>query len=87
MEDDALISQWLVEKSVETLPKNLINEAITSHGNQDHAMKAAFVKTLVEKESMLKDLNMALEKWEEEFKLLKWFITFIWYFYLLLKDF
>ena len=35
-------------------------------------MKAAsFVKTLVEKESMLKDLDMALEKWEEEFKLLK----------------
>ena len=88
MEEDALISQWLVDKSVETLPKNLINEAITSHVNQDHAMKAAsFAKTLVEKESMLKDLNMALEKWEEEFKLLKWFITFIWYFCLILKDF
>ena len=50
-----------LEKSVETLRKNLVSEAIASDGNQDHAFKAAsFAKTLVEKESMLKDLNMAL---------------------------
>ena len=61
-----------VEKSVETLPKNLVSEATTSDGNQDHAVKAAsFAKTLGENESMLKDLNMALEKLEEDFKLLK----------------
>ena len=70
-----------VEKSVETLCKNFVSEAIGSDGNRDHAVKAAsFSKTLVEKESKLKDLNMALDKLEEEFKLLKWFITFIWYF-------
>ena len=61
-----------VEKSVETLPKNLVSEATASDGNQDHAVKAAsFAKTLGEKESILKDLNMALEKLEEDFKLLK----------------
>ena len=50
-----------LEKSVETLRKNLVSEAIASDGNQDHAVKAAsFGKTLVEKEGMLKDLNMAL---------------------------
>ena len=50
-----------LEKSVETLRKNLVSEAIASDGNQDHAVKAAsFAKTLVEKEGMLKDLNMAL---------------------------
>ena len=57
-----------VEKSVEILLKNLVSEAIAPDGNQDHAVKAAsLVKTLVEKESMLKDLNKALEKLEEEF--------------------
>ena len=61
-----------VEKSVETQRKNLVSEAIASDGNRDHAVKAAsFAKTLVEEESMLKDLNMALEKLEEDFKLLK----------------
>ena len=61
-----------VEKSVETQRKNLVSEAIASDGNRDHAVKAAsFTKTLVEEESMLKDLNMALEKLEEDFKLLK----------------
>ena len=61
-----------VEKSVETLYENLVSEAIASDGNRDHAMKAAsFAKTLVEKESMLKELNMTFEKLEEEFKLLK----------------
>ena len=50
-----------LEKSVETLRKNLVSEAIASYGNEDHVVKAAsFAKTLVEKESMLKDLNMAL---------------------------
>ena len=49
------------EKSVETLRKNLVSEAISSDGNRDHAVKAAsFAKTLVEKEILLKDLNMAL---------------------------
>ena len=67
-----------VEKSVEILLKNHVSEAIASYGNRDHAVKAASsVKTLVEK---------ALEKLEEEFKLLKLFITFIWYFCLILKD-
>ena len=61
-----------VEKSVETLYENLVSEAIASDGNRDHAVKAAsFAKTLVEKESMLKELNMTFEKLEEEFKLLK----------------
>ena len=63
---------FCVAKSVETLRKNLVSEAIASDGNRDHAMKAAsFAKALIEKESTLKDLNMALEKLEEEFKLLK----------------
>ena len=49
------------QKSVETQRKNLVSEAISSDGNRDHAVKAAsFAKTLVEKEIMLKDLNMAL---------------------------
>ena len=57
-----------VEKSVEILLKNLVSEAIASDGNWDHAVKAAsLVKTLVEKENMLKGLNMALEKLEEEY--------------------
>ena len=57
-----------VEKSVEILLKNLVSEAIASDGNRDHAVKAAsLVKTLVEKENMLKGLNMALEKLEEEY--------------------
>ena len=61
-----------VEKSEETLYENLVSEAIASDGNRDHAVKAAsFAKTLVEKESMLKELNMTFEKLEEEFKLLK----------------
>ena len=61
-----------VEKSEETLYENLVSGAIASDGNRDHAMKAAsFAKTLVEKESMLKELNMTFEKLEEEFKLLK----------------
>ena len=60
-----------VEKNVETLRKNLVSEAIASDGNRDHAVKASFAKTLVEKESMSNNLNMALEKLEEEFKLLK----------------
>ena len=61
-----------LEKIVETLRKNLVSEAIASYGNEDHVVKAAsFAKTLVEKESMLKDLNMALQKLEEDFKLLK----------------
>ena len=69
-----------VEKSVETLRKNVVSEAIASDGNWDHPVKAAsFAKTLVEKEIMLKDVIMALEKLEEEFKLLKLFITFIRY--------
>ena len=43
-----------VEKSVETLRKNLVSEAIASDCNWDHALKAAsFEKTFVEKESML----------------------------------
>ena len=67
-----------VEKSAETLRKNVVSEAIASDGDRDHPVKAAsFAKTLVEKESVLKDLVMALEKLEEEFKLLKLFITFI----------
>ena len=67
-----LKEKMAVEKSVETLRKNLVSEAVASDGNRDHAVKAAsFAKTLVEKESMLKDLNMALEKLEEDFKLLK----------------
>ena len=62
----------VVEKNVETLRKILVSEAIDSDGNRDHAVKAAsFAKTLVEKESTLKDLNMPSEKLEEEFKLLK----------------
>ena len=61
-----------VEKNVETLRKILVSEAIASDGNRDPAVKAAsFAKTLVEKESTLKDLNMPSEKLEEEFKLLK----------------
>ena len=61
-----------IEKSVETLHKNLVSEGIASDGNRDHAVKAAsFAKTLVEQESTLKDHNMALEKLAEEFKLLK----------------
>ena len=57
-----------VEKSVEILLKNLVSEAIASDGNRDHAVKAAsLVKTLVEKENILKGLNMALEKLEEEY--------------------
>ena len=49
-----------VEKSEETLRKNLVSETIASDSNQDHALKAAsFAKTLVQKESMLKDLNIA----------------------------
>ena len=61
-----------LEKGVETLRKNLVSETIASDGNQDHAVKAAsFGKTLAKKESMLKDLNLALEKLEENFKLLK----------------
>ena len=61
-----------VEKSEETLRKNLVSETIASDSNQDHALKAAsFAKTLVQKESMLKDLNIALERLEEELKLLK----------------
>ena len=59
-----------VEQSVETLRKHFFSEAIASDDNRDHAVKAAsFAKTLVEKESMLKELNMTLEKLEEEFKL------------------
>ena len=55
-----------LEKGVKTLRKNLVSEAID--GNQDHAVKAgSFAKTLVEKENMLKDLNMVLEKLEENF--------------------
>ena len=43
---------------------------LPSEANRDHAVKAAsFAKTLVEKESMLQELNMTLEKLEEEFKL------------------
>ena len=56
--------------------KNLVSEAIVS--KQDLAMKAgSFAKASVEKEIMLKYLNMAVEKLEEEFKLSRWFITFI----------
>ena len=52
-----------MEKSVETLRKNLVSEA--SDSNQDHTVKAAsFSKTLVEKESTMKDLNMALRNWK-----------------------
>ena len=58
--------------------KNLVSEAIVSDGKQDLAMKAgSFTKASVEKEIMLKYLNMAVEKLEEEFKLSRWFITFI----------
>ena len=58
--------------------KNLVSEAIVSDGKQDLAMKAgSFAKASVEKEIMLKYLNMAVEKLEEEFKLSRWFITFI----------
>ena len=54
-----------MKKSVETLRKNLVSEANASDGNQDHAVKAAsFSKTLVEKESMMKDLNMTLRNWK-----------------------
>ena len=52
-----------VQKSVETLRKNLVSEAIASDDNQDHVVYvASFEKTLVEKESTLKELNLALEK-------------------------
>ena len=33
-----------VDRSVETLRKNLANEAIASDGNRDHAVKAAFLR-------------------------------------------
>ena len=33
-----------VDKSVETLLKNLASEAIASDGNRDHAVKAAFLR-------------------------------------------
>ena len=59
-----------VEQSVETRRKTFFSEAIASDDNRDHAVKAtSFAKTLVEKESMLKELNMNLEKLEEGFKL------------------
>ena len=61
-----------LEQSVKTLRENLICEAIAGDGSQTHAVKAAsFAKTLVEKESTLKDLNIALEKLEDKFKVLK----------------
>ena len=61
-----------VEKSIKTLRENLVSEAIDGDGDQSHAVKAAsFVKTLVEKEGMLKDLNMALEKLEDDLKVFK----------------
>ena len=57
-------------------------------GKQDLAMNAgSFAKASVEKEIMLKYLNMAVEKLEEELKLSRWFVTFIWSFCLILKDF
>ena len=61
-----------VEKSVKTLRENLVSEAIASDSDQSHAVKAAlFTKTLVEKEVTLKDLNMALEKLEDDLKVFK----------------
>ena len=61
-----------LEQSVKTLRENLICEAIAGDGSQTHTVKAAsFAKTLVEKESTLKDLNIALEKLEDKFKVLK----------------
>ena len=61
-----------VEKSVKTLCENLVSEAIASDSDQSHAVKAAlFTKTLVEKEVTLKDLNMALEKLEDDLKVFK----------------
>ena len=67
-----------VEKSIETLHKNLVSEAIVSDCNQDDALEAvSFMKILVEKESTLEGYETALEKLEEEFKLLKLFIIFI----------
>ena len=57
---------------MKTLRENLICEAIAGDGSQTHAVKAAsFIKTLVEKESTLKDLNIALKKLEDKFKVLK----------------
>ena len=61
-----------LEQSVKTLRENLICEAIAGDGSQTHAVKAAsFAKTLVEKESTLKDLKIALEKLEDKFKVFK----------------
>ena len=52
--------------------KILSGKAIAGDGDQSHAVKAAsFAKTLVEKEGMLKDLNMALEKLEDDLKVFK----------------
>ena len=60
------------EKSVKTLCENLVNEAIAGDGDQTHAVKAAsFAKTLLEKEGKLKDLNMTLEKLEDDLKVFK----------------
>ena len=60
-----------LEQGVKTLHENLICEAIAGDG-KTHAVKAAsFSKTLVGKESTLKVLNIALEKLEDKFKVLK----------------
>ena len=61
-----------VEKSVKTRRENLISEAIASDRHQSHAVKpASYAKTLVEKEGTLKNLNMALEKLEDDLKIFK----------------
>ena len=53
-----LRQKMAVEKSVGTLRKDLVSQVSASDCNRDHALKAAsFAKTLVEKESMLKDLR------------------------------
>ena len=58
-----------VEKGVKTLCENVVSEAVAGEGDQSHSVKAAsFAKILVEKEGMLKDLNMALEKLEDNLK-------------------
>ena len=60
-----------LEQSVKTLRENLICEAITGDGKTHAAKAASFSKTLVGKENTLKVLNIALEKLEDKFKILK----------------
>ena len=62
--------KWQWSKVWKLYVKFFSVKLLPSEANRDHAVKAAsFAKTLVEKESMLQELNMTLEKLEEEFKL------------------